>query len=51
VPDDWFIEFRVTNRAARMRNDDPKCVAPISPAALKRAAKPKRYGGRLGNLR
>ncbi len=50
-PSDWFTEYRVSNRAARLRNDDAKCVSPISAAAIKRAARPKRYGGRLGNLR
>lgn len=51
APDDWFTEYRVSTRASRLRNDDERCVAPLSEAALKRKPKAKRYGGRLGNLR
>jgi putative SOS response-associated peptidase YedK len=51
APNEWFREYRVSQRATRTRNDDPKCVEPISALALKRANAPKRYGGKLGNLR
>jgi putative SOS response-associated peptidase YedK len=50
-PNDWFTEFRVSNRAARLGNDDLKCVTPLSEKALKRKPKPQRYGGMLGNMR
>lgn len=51
APDEWFTDYRVSTRANRLRNDDAKCIASLSEAALKRKPKAKRYGGRLGNLR
>lgn len=50
-PDDWFTGYRVSARASRLRNDDARCVEPLSERAIKRKPRPKPYGGRLGNLR